>query len=93
LILAGFWALEGLLITAKGTGDYRAFTIPDGDVIAQVISETDMMPAMKAELFPVQALDYLFQFFNVLIGFFLLFCHGFLQKLESHPEQLPQMAF
>ena len=46
-------------ISARGTDDDRLFAVADGDVVAEKMAETDVMPAIKAELPSFQAFDYL----------------------------------
>jgi hypothetical protein len=68
------------LIPAQGTDDFGGFAVDDDDVIAQVISKGDVMPAIEPELLAIQPLDNLFQGFDVLVELFLLFGHDSLQK-------------
>jgi hypothetical protein len=68
------------LIPAQGTDDFGGFAVDDDDVIAQVISKGDVMPAIETELLSIQPLDNLFEGFDILVELFLLFGHVFLQK-------------
>ena len=62
-------------ISARGTDDDRLFAVADGDVIPEEMSETDVVPTIKAELPSFKAFDYFSQCFGVLVRFFLLFGH------------------
>jgi hypothetical protein len=68
------------LIPAQGTDDCGGLAVDDDDVIAQVISKGDVMPAIETELLAIQPLDNLFEGFDILVELFLLFGHDFLQK-------------
>lgn len=60
-----------LLISALGTDHPEVLPIEDDDIVTKGMTESDVVTAIKLELFPCQQLNDSLEIFRRLIGFLL----------------------